>query len=125
MASLCALGKSAPNPVRSSIRYFRHEFEEHIREKRCSAGACTALIQYEIDQDKCSHPPCGACARACAVDAIQKLEDGAYVVVQEKCIKCGSCYTACPDKFRAMRKTPAMRVVLEFPSSQVWPEVTV
>src|SRR5665811_2279026 len=53
MASLCALGKSAPNPVRSSIRYFRSEYEAHIREKRCPAGACAALIQYEIDQTKC------------------------------------------------------------------------
>jgi NADH-quinone oxidoreductase subunit F len=106
MASLCALGRSAPNPVRSTIRYFRAEYEAHIREKRCPAGACAALIQYEIDQAKCSHPPCGACARACAVEAIQKVKGGGYLILQEKCIKCGSCYTACPDRFHAVGKVP-------------------
>jgi len=106
MASLCALGRSAPNPVRSTIRYFRAEYEAHIREKRCPAGACAALIQYEIDQAKCSHPPCGACARACAVDAIQKVKGGGYMILQDKCIKCGSCYTACPDRFHAVCKVP-------------------
>ncbi len=106
MASLCALGRSAANPVRSTIRYFRAEYEAHIREKRCPAGACAALIQYEIDQAKCSHPPCGACARACAVDAIQKVKGGGYMILQEKCIKCGSCYTACPDRFHAVCKVP-------------------
>jgi NADH-quinone oxidoreductase subunit F len=125
MASLCALGKSAPNPVRSSIRYFRHEYEAHIREKRCPAGACSALIQYEIDQTKCSHPPCGACARACAVEAIQKADGGAYWVLQEKCIKCGSCYTACPDKFHAVTKAPVAWPVWQFPSTPVRTEITV
>jgi NADH-quinone oxidoreductase subunit F len=125
MASLCALGKSAPNPVRSSIRYFRHEYEAHIREKRCPAGACSALIQYEIDQTKCSHPPCGACARACAVEAIQKIDTGAYWVLQEKCIKCGSCYTACPDKFHAVRKAPVAWPAWQFPSTPVRTEITV
>ena len=125
MASLCALGKSAPNPVRSSIRYFRSEYEAHIREKRCPAGACAALIHYEIDQTKCSHPPCGACSRACAVDAIQKTEGGAYIVVQEKCIKCGSCYTACPDKFHAVRKAPVAWPVWQFPSTPIRTEITI
>jgi NADH-quinone oxidoreductase subunit F len=126
MASLCALGKSAPNPVRSSIRYFRHEYEAHIREKRCPAGACTAMIQYEIDQTKCSHPPCGACARACAVEAIQKADGAAYMVFQEKCIKCGSCYTACPDKFHAVRKVPVVwEAVWQFPATPVKTEITV
>jgi NADP-reducing hydrogenase subunit HndC len=106
-ASLCALGKSAPNPVRSTIRYFRQEYEAHIREKCCPAKACAALIRYEIDQTKCSHPPCGACVRACAVEAIQKTANGGYHVVQETCIKCGACLTACPDKFRAVLKMPA------------------
>jgi NADH-quinone oxidoreductase subunit F len=111
LASLCALGRSASNPVRSTIRYFRAEYESHIREKRCPAGACPALIQYEIDQEKCSHPPCGACARACAVDAIQKVDGGSYLIVQEKCIKCGACYTACPDRFAAVHKAPAAAAV--------------
>ncbi len=106
VASLCALGRTAPFPVRSAIRHFRAEFEAHIREKRCPAGACTALIQYEIDHGKCSRPPCGACSRACAVDAIQKV-DGAFVIMQDHCIKCGACYTACPTRFSAVRKVQA------------------
>jgi NADH-quinone oxidoreductase subunit F len=122
-ASLCALGKSAPNPVRSTIRYFRQEYETHIREKRCPAGACSALIQYEIDQTKCSHPPCGACARSCAVDAIEKTEAGAYRIVQDKCIKCGSCLAACPDKFRAVRKrsvaSKAWQVPIPRPGTEI------
>ena len=122
-ASLCALGKSAPNPVRSTIRYFRAEYEAHIREKRCPAGACAALIQYEIDQAKCSHPPCGACARACAVEAIQKVEGGGYRVLQEKCIKCGSCYTACPGRFHAVRKVPVAPPEWKIPLPQVASEL--
>jgi len=105
LASLCALGKSAPNPVRSTIRYFRQEYEAHLREKRCPAGVCAALIAYEIDPEKCTSA-CGTCARACAVDV-----DDTYTIVQEKCIKCGSCYTACPEKFSAVVKRPAYAVL--------------
>ena len=123
VASLCALGRSAPNPVRSTIRYFRKEYEAHIREKRCPAGACAALIEYEIDQARCSHPPCGACSRACAVDAIQKTANGGYQVVQEKCIKCGSCFTACPDKFRAVRKRPVSPAVWHLPVESTKTEI--
>ncbi|MGB8772929.1 MAG: NADH-ubiquinone oxidoreductase-F iron-sulfur binding region domain-containing protein [Terriglobales bacterium] len=123
MASLCALGKSAPNPVRSTIRYFRNEYEAHIHEKRCPAGVCAALIAYEIDQEKCTSA-CGACARACAVDAIQKVDD-TYMIVQEKCIKCGSCYTACPDKFRAVLKLPAAAVSRPSPIPQLQIETRV
>ncbi len=64
---------------------------------------------------KCSHPPCGACARACAVEAIQKVDGGAYVILQDKCIKCGSCFTACPDKFHAVRKMPVAPVSVADP----------
>jgi NADP-reducing hydrogenase subunit HndC len=106
MASLCALGQTASNPVRSTIRYFRDEFEAHIREKRCPAGVCTALIEYEIDPVKCT--ACGACAKACAVGAIEKVDSKTYTVDQEKCIKCGSCYSTCPDKWGALIKVPAV-----------------
>jgi NADH-quinone oxidoreductase subunit F len=106
MASLCALGQTAPNPVRSTIRYFREEFEAHIKEKRCPAGVCTALIEYEIDPVKCT--ACGACAKACAVGAIEKVDAKTYTVVQEKCIKCGACYSTCPDKWGAVVKVPAV-----------------
>ena len=120
MASLCALGRTAPNPVRSTIQHFRDEYEAHIREKRCPAGVCAALIAYEIDQEKCTSA-CGACARACAVDAIQKVDAGTYTIVQEKCIKCGACYTACPDKYRAVIKRPAAVVLrpISIPQLQI------
>ncbi|MFB3779009.1 MAG: NADH-ubiquinone oxidoreductase-F iron-sulfur binding region domain-containing protein [Bryobacteraceae bacterium] len=115
MASLCALGRTAPFPVRSTIKYFRKEYEAHIREKRCPANSCTALIQYEIDQTKCSHPPCGACARACPVEAIQKADGGNYLIIQAKCSKCGACLTACPDRFSAIHKVPAKPAVYQVP----------
>ena len=104
-ASLCALGQSAPFPVASTLKYFRDEYEEHIREKRCRAGVCQSLIAYEIDLEKCK--ACGICQRACPTDAINKSEDKVFTVVQEKCIKCGACFSACPDKFSAVIKVPA------------------
>ena len=107
-ASLCALGQSAPFPVVSTLKYFRDEYEEHIREKRCRAGVCTALIAYDIDQQKCE--ACGACLRNCPVDAVNKSEDKVYTIIQEKCIKCGACFTACPEKFSAVIKVPAYTI---------------
>ena len=107
-ASLCALGQSAPFPVASTLKYFRDEYLEHIREKRCSAGVCTALIAYQIDQERCK--ACGACLRACPVGAVNKSEDKVFTIVQAKCIKCGACYTACPDKCRAVIKVPAYTI---------------
>jgi NADH-quinone oxidoreductase subunit F len=105
VASLCALGQSAPNPVRSTIRYFRDEYEAHIKDKRCPAGVCTALIEYEIDQTKCRE--CDLCRQNCPVGAILKSEEKTYSIDQQKCIKCGACYTACPEKFSAVIKQPA------------------
>jgi NADH-quinone oxidoreductase subunit F len=107
-ASLCALGQSAPFPVASTLKYFRDEYVEHIREKRCRAGVCTALIAYDIDQQKCE--ACGACFRNCPVDAVNKSEDKVYTIIQEKCIKCGACFTACPEKFTAVIKVPAYAI---------------
>jgi NADH:ubiquinone oxidoreductase subunit F (NADH-binding)/NAD-dependent dihydropyrimidine dehydrogenase PreA subunit/(2Fe-2S) ferredoxin len=107
-ASLCALGQSAPNPVASTLKYFRNEYEEHIFEKRCRAGVCSALIAYEIDQEKCES--CGACSRSCPVGAVKKSEAKVFTIVQEKCIKCGACYTACPENFRAVTKVPAYEI---------------
>ena len=107
-ASLCALGQSASFPVASTLKYFRKEYEEHIREKRCNAGVCSALIAYEIDREKCSS--CGSCQRACPTNAINKSEDKVFTVIQEKCIKCGACYSACPDKFSAVIKVPAYTI---------------
>lgn len=104
-ASLCALGQSAPFPVASTLKYFREEYLEHIKEKRCRAGVCTALIAYDIDQEKCE--ACGACLRNCPVEAVNKSEDKVYTIIQEKCIKCGACFSACPEKFSAVVKVPA------------------
>jgi NADH:ubiquinone oxidoreductase subunit F (NADH-binding)/(2Fe-2S) ferredoxin/NAD-dependent dihydropyrimidine dehydrogenase PreA subunit len=107
-ASLCALGQSAPFPVRSTLKYFRNEYEEHIREKRCSAGVCPALIAYDIDQEKCE--ACGLCLRNCPVGAVNKSQDKIYTIIQEKCIKCGACFTVCPEKFMAVIKVPAYTI---------------
>jgi NADH:ubiquinone oxidoreductase subunit F (NADH-binding)/NAD-dependent dihydropyrimidine dehydrogenase PreA subunit/(2Fe-2S) ferredoxin len=107
-ASLCALGQSAPFPVASTLKYFREEYLEHIRDKRCRAGVCTALIAYEIDQQKCEQ--CGACLRNCPVGAVHKSEEKVHTIIQEKCIKCGACFTACPEKFSAVTKVPAYTI---------------
>ena len=92
--SLCALGTAAPNPVLTTIRYFRDEYEAHIKDKRCPAGVCKELITYLIDEEKC--PGCGLCVKACPVEAITFMGKKKPVVLdQEKCIKCGSCYDVC------------------------------
>ena len=92
--SLCALGNTAPNPVLSTIRYFREEYETHIKEKRCPAGVCKELITYSIIEEKC--PGCGLCVKACPVDAITFMGKRKPVVLaQEKCIKCGICFDVC------------------------------
>lgn len=92
--SLCGLGKSAPNPVLSTIRYFRDEYEAHINEKRCPGGVCKALVTYLVDEEKCKG--CGICVKNCPVDAITLIEKKQPVKFdQEKCIKCGTCYDVC------------------------------
>ena len=91
--SLCGLGQSAPNPVVSTLVYFRDEYEAHIKEKRCPAKVCKALITYNISE-KC--PNCGLCVKACPQGAITPVEKKKPVVLdQAKCIKCGSCLDVC------------------------------
>lgn len=91
VGSLCALGKTAPNPVLSTLRYFRDEYEAHIGEKRCPAGVCRALVHYEIDPDVCSQ--CGECVHACPHDAIS--ENGQMIIDDAMCRKCGICQEVC------------------------------
>ena len=100
--SLCGLGQTAPNPVLTSIRYFRDEYEEHIVEKRCSAMQCQALISYYILPDKCQG--CMICARNCPVQAIEGGKRMVHVIDQDKCINCGICFDVCPPKFSAVVK---------------------
>lgn len=100
--SLCALGGSAPNPVLTTLRYFRDEYEAHIKEKRCPAGVCRELIQYLIIDEKC--PGCGLCVKACPEGAITLVEKKKPVILdQSKCIKCGTCYEVCKLEAIAVR----------------------
>ena len=99
-ASLCGLGQTAPNPVLSTLRYFRDEYIAHIRDKKCPAGVCKDLLSYEIDADKCRG--CTLCARQCPAGAISGKVKEAHVIDTEKCVKCGACIEKC--KFGAIAK---------------------
>lgn len=98
--SICGLGQSAPNPVLSTLKYFKEEYISHIRDKKCLTGTCKALTDYTIDNEKCKR--CAICYKNCPVDAIKELEDNthklkkAYVINDEECIKCGICKDKCP-----------------------------
>jgi ferredoxin len=98
LASLCGLGKTAPNPVLTTLRYFRSEYEAHIREKRCPAGRCRDLIRYSIDPDLCTG--CMVCLRACPQGAITGKRQEPHVIDDGLCAKCGICKEEC--KFDAI-----------------------
>jgi NADH-quinone oxidoreductase subunit F len=97
--ALCGLGQTAPNPVLTTLKYFRDEYEAHIKEKKCPAGECTSLLTYSIDAEKCKG--CTLCSKKCPVDAISGAVKFVHIIDIEKCIKCGNCMAVC--KFGAVR----------------------
>lgn len=98
--SLCGLGQTAPNPVLSTIKYFREEYEAHIRDKKCPAKVCRDLLTYSILEESCKG--CGACMRACPAGAIKGEKKKPHTINAEACIKCGSCFDVC--KFKAVNR---------------------
>jgi NADH-quinone oxidoreductase subunit F len=101
-ASLCALGQTAPNPVLSTVQYFRDEYKAHIEQKRCPAGVCKALVSFYIDPEKCQ--ACQICLKNCPVQAISGGKNLIHVIDQAKCTKCSTCYEVCPQRFSAVVK---------------------
>jgi len=102
--SICGLGQSAPNPMLTTIRYFREEYEAHIHEKKCPARVCKELISYRILPDKCK--ACLICLRECPAEAISGEKKQVHVIDQSKCIRCGVCLSVCPDRFSAVECVP-------------------
>lgn len=91
--ALCGLGQTAPNPVLTTIKYFRNEYEAHINEKKCPAKSCAELLTYKIDAEKCRG--CTLCSKKCPANAISGTVKSAHKIDENKCIKCGSCAAAC------------------------------
>jgi NADH-quinone oxidoreductase subunit F len=117
--SLCGLGKTAPNPVLTTIRYFRDEYEAHIREKRCPAMMCRALTAYYIDLDRCARG-CDACVGSCPTEAIFTTKDRKKGIDQTLCVKCGECMTSCPVEYDAVIKVspPELAPKIERPEEE-------
>jgi NADH-quinone oxidoreductase subunit F len=107
-ASLCALGITTPNPVLSTIRYFRDEYEAHIEHKRCPAGVCKELIAYYIQPEKCQ--ACLICLRNCPTEAITGGKNLVHTIDQDKCTKCGVCLEVCPPRFDAVAKLSGVAI---------------
>jgi NADH-quinone oxidoreductase subunit F len=106
--ALCGLGQTSPNPVITTLRYFRDEYEAHVKEHRCPACACTELVSFYILADRCQG--CGTCARNCPTQAITGDKRMVHIIDQAKCIKCGTCVTVCPPRFKAVKKVSGEKV---------------
>ena len=91
--ALCGLGQTAPNPVLSTLRWFRDEYEAHIYDRKCPAKACPELVTYSILADKCTG--CTVCARKCPTEAIMGAKKSPHYIISEKCIRCGACMETC------------------------------
>ena len=117
--SLCGLGKTAPNPVLTSLKYFRDEYEAHIKEKRCPACMCRELTAFYIDLDKCARG-CDACVGCCPVEAIFTTPNRKKGIDQTLCVKCGECVTACPPEYDAVVKVspPHLAPIVERPAQE-------
>jgi len=92
--SLCGLGQTAPNPVLSTIRYFRDEYDAHVRDRKCPARVCRDLVRYEINPEKCI--ACGKCKKACPAEAVEGEKKVKHKILQDRCVKCGACFDVCP-----------------------------
>ena len=115
-ASLCGLGQTAPNPVLSTLRYFRDEYEAHIKEKRCPALVCKSLTSHYIEPSKCM--ACMICLRQCPTEAIIGAKNTIHYIDQEICNGCGTCYDVCPDRFNAVVKLSGVPVPPTLPESE-------
>ncbi len=117
--SLCGLGKTAPNPVLTSLKYFRQEYEAHLNEKRCPALKCRHLTAYYIDLEKCARG-CDACVGTCPVEAVFTAKNRKKAIDQTLCVKCGECVTACPPEYSAVKKVspPGLAPVIARPEKE-------
>jgi len=118
--SLCGLGKTAPNPVLTSLRYFMDDYEAHIKEKRCPAMMCRPLIAYYIDLEKCARG-CDACVGCCPVEAVFTTRNRKKGIDQNLCVKCGECMVACPPEYDAVRRVspPHLAPIIERPPEPI------
>ncbi len=112
--SLCGLGQTAPNPVLSTIRYFRNEYISHIEDKSCNTKVCLDLMHFLIDKDKCIG--CSLCSRKCPVSCIPGSREEKYEIIQEECVKCGTCMEVCP--VNAISKLPGISEELRSEKSE-------
>jgi len=114
--SLCALGKTAPNPFLSTYRYFKDEYEAHIKEQRCPALSCKELINYYIDPEKCK--ACLLCLKKCPEQAIDGGKKKIHFIIQEKCTNCGTCLDVCPKRYDAVVKLSGEPIPLPIPEEE-------